>query len=134
MNLEHKPIVCIDFDGVIHSYEFGWQDGEIYGTVVDGFWYWAENAVKHFQLVVFSSRLRNANGAVEIDRWLNKQWDKYCHDTNLIRPMPELQFSYSKPPALVTIDDRAMTFNGDWFDPSLTPEAIGNFTPWMMRK
>lgn len=47
-----------------------------------------------------------------------------------MRPLRLLSFPWSKPPAWLTIDDRAVTFNGKW--PSV--EFIENFKPWNVRE
>lgn len=118
-----KPILCIDFDGVIHSYERGWQDGEIYGTVVPGFLKWAEQAQKLFKLVIYSSRSGAPAGRAAMGRWLEGQgWDGEAI---------ELHMAAEKPPAFLTIDDRCLKFEGrwDWLD----PEHLLEFKPWNVR-
>jgi hypothetical protein len=29
MNLSRKPVLCLDFDGVIHGYQSGWQGANV---------------------------------------------------------------------------------------------------------
>jgi hypothetical protein len=130
-----KPILCIDFDGVIHSYERGWQDGVIYGTVVPGFFEWAEVAKDYFRLVVYSSRSSTEEGVVAMSKWLHDQrsaWRKASDFPN-DKSITEIEFAHSKPPAFLTIDDRALTFNGDWYDDAWWPEKLLAFKPWTNR-
>lgn len=129
---DFKPIICIDFDGVIHSYEKGWQDGVIYGTVVPGFFEWAERAAKQFKLVIYSSRSKTEEGQMAMLRWLIDQrrvWREEggMHETNA--PLG-FEFADQKPAAWLTIDDLAIHFKGDWGAAELSPDAMRAFKPW----
>jgi hypothetical protein len=129
---EFKPTLCIDYDGVIHSYEKGWQDGLIYGTVTPGFFEWAEQAAKQFKLVIYSSRSSTEEGQLAMLGWLIEQRRKWreaggMHETN--EPLG-FEFADKKPAAWLTIDDRAICFRGDWAAPELAPDAMRAFKPW----
>lgn len=139
-----KPTICIDFDGVIHSYEKGWQDGTIYGTIVPGFLEWAAQACKHFKLAVYSSRSKDAESRTSMMLWLHDEAvDQGWHSTpsnnvkvlRLLEPkiaaLVLLEFVHEKPAAWLTIDDRCVRFDGSWDSPLLHPAALLNFKPWM---
>lgn len=131
--MDRKPIICIDFDGVIHSYERGWQNGEIYGTVVPGFFDWVERAKEHFRLVIYSSRSKDEDGVIAMGRWLHDQrraWRIASGFPNDGSEPAELEITHEKPAAFLTIDDRAIRFDGDWSAPDLDPRAMRNFRPW----
>jgi hypothetical protein len=131
-----KPILCIDFDGVVHSYGSGWRDGEIYGNVIPGFFDWAEVAKDHFRLVIYSSRSKTEEGVIAMRKWLHEQRRAWCITSGLPNDGPELteiEFAHEKPPAFLTIDDRALTFNGRWDDAMWRPENLLAFKPWMNR-
>lgn len=117
------PILCVDFDGVIHSYEHGWQGGKIYGTVTDGFFDWLKEAQKFFRVVIYSSRSKDPGGIVDMKRWL-------AHHNGGVVPH-DLEFAAEKPPAFLTIDDRCVRFDGSWS--GLDPNKLREFKPWMMR-
>lgn len=143
-----KPILCIDFDGVIHSYDKGWQDGSIYGDVVSGFFEWMFHASERFKLVVYSSRSKTVEGRHDMAVWIA---DKYilsrkdntykvrvlCPTSNAVSleiGSAVLEFAHEKPPAFLTIDDRAVEFGGRWDSPFLHPQYLAEFKPWNQRE
>lgn len=125
-----KPILCLDFDGVIHSYENGWQNGLIYGDVTPGFFEWLELARFLFKIVIYSSRSKTNEGVKAMSLWLHEKrnaWVKAGGQRHPTEPL-EIEFAHEKPPAFLTIDDRAVQFNGNWdlFD----PHQLRKFKPW----
>lgn len=127
-----KQILALDFDGVVHQYSKGWQDGAIYDDVTPGFFDWALAAADHFRLVIYSSRSKTDEGKTAMREWLSAQSEKWRAERD--HPpvtMLTFEFAHEKPPAWLTIDDRAFCFSGDWSDPILSVEALKAFKPWM---
>ena len=126
-----KPILCLDFDGVIHSYTSGWQGAQnIPDPPVPGALEFLVSAVEHFEVHIFSSRTHQ-DGVIAMYKWLahhlhlagRDERDAYDFATKVIK-WPE-----HKPPAMITIDDRALTFTGEW--PRL--DELLAFKPWNKR-
>lgn len=134
-NKGFRPTICIDFDGVIHSYEKGWQGGLIYGTVVSGFFEWVERVRDDFHLVIYSSRSKDDAGVKAMGVWLHtkrNEWINAGGQRNPSEPL-SIEFAHEKPAAWLTIDDRAIRFSGDWNDPQLSTEAMLAFKPWNVK-
>jgi hypothetical protein len=140
-----KPILCLDFDGVIHSYSSGWKGaGVIPDPPVPGAIPWLLAMLDAgFDVAIFSSRSRNLFGRRAMKRWLAREiaehWQRGSASPSFVECEcwgdaagihRRFSWPWLKPPALMTIDDRALTFNGDWSDPAYTPEAIRAFKPW----
>lgn len=95
--------VCLDFDGVIHSYRSGWQ-GET--VIPDPPIHGVRDAInrlrRRYRVVVHSARGKSEEGCQAIRDWLARndiEVDEVCAH---------------KPPAFVYVDDRAIPFTGDW--------------------
>lgn len=116
MEEQRKPILVLDFDGVLHSYKSGWKGAEVVvDEPVEGAQEFCRAAQEHFTVVIFSSRCDQKSGIEAIVDWLFK-W-KFPAD---------IQVTWRKPAAHVTLDDRAVTFTGHW--PSI--ESLLAFVPW----
>lgn len=132
-----KPILCLDFDGVLHSYTSGWQGAHfIPDPPVPGAMAFLIEAHKSFELHIFSSRSNQEGGLLAmkswLEYWMRKEygWDK---GTEAVATgngaLNSIQWPTVKPSAFVTIDDRALTFTGEW--PSI--ESLRAFKPWNKR-
>jgi hypothetical protein len=127
-----KPTLCVDFDGVIHFYERGWQGGLIYGIVTPGFFEWAQRAQDHFKLVIYSSRSKDREMLIAMHDWIVEQslvWvEMQEHGSTL--SVADFEFACEKPAAWLTIDDRAICFQGDWCALELSTDRMLAFKPW----
>jgi len=122
-----KPILCLDFDGVIHRYDSGWKGADIIpDPPVDGALAFMLHALQHFDVVIFSSRSNQPGGLNAMKGWLREEADGIWYESPNGPGLESVRFVTEKPAAFVTIDDRALTFNGTWPD----VEALKNFTPW----
>lgn len=130
----NKPILALDFDGCIHRYSKGWQDGSIYDDVVPGFFEWAAEAAQVFTLVIVSSRSATPEGRAAIREWLTSQ-ASLAGPAGCADLAAEIVIQAEKPPAFLTIDDRCVRFYGDWLlDPVLKPTTLRRFKPWTQRE
>ena len=128
-----KPILCLDFDGVIHSYTSGWKGAHIISDPpVPGTAEFIMEAANHFEIHIHSSRSKNIRG-----RWAMQAYirDLLGH-APAIEPSKydflyeQIQYPWFKPSASVTIDDRALTFTGEW--PLIA--TLKGFKPWNKKK
>ena len=144
---KRRPILCIDFDGVIHGYQSGWKGAHIIpDPPVPGAIPYLLTALDSFEVAIFSSRSRNLRGRWAMQRWLAKaiahHWEGGGNEPSLTECecwgdaagiWRKFSWPWFKPSALMTIDDRALTFNGDWTSPEYQAGAIRSFKPWNKR-
>lgn len=128
-----KPILCVDFDGVIHSYTSGWKGAEVIpDPPVPGALKWLWECVPFFNVNVYSSRSKDEVARIAMHYWMCSH---SAEEFGIHHPMAGRQqgpypisFAHEKPAAFLTIDDRALCFKGK-FD-ALDPAKLLMFKPW----
>jgi hypothetical protein len=100
-----RRTICLDFDGVLHSYRSGWCGAEV---IPDPPIHGTREAIarlrEQYRVAILSSRCHTAEGRKAVVNWLahhNIEVDEVCEH---------------KPPAHVYVDDRAVRFHGNWDD------------------
>ena len=114
--MKYKPTVIIDFDGVIHSYMSGWVSPTVISDPpVEGIKEAIQELREHYKVVVVSTR-SYATGGIQAMKEYLELYDIVVDD-----------ITGEKPPAIVQIDDRAITFDGN---PKTLLEKVKGFKPW----
>lgn len=116
--------IAVDFDGVIHSYEKGWQDGSIYGVANVEVIKWMHEKMRNgYAVYIHTSR-----NPWQVSRWMKKQYPWFgpmaedCCGGTPVMVVPFwkkfwnrddfLGVSRRKLPAIIYIDDRGFKFEG----------------------
>lgn len=119
-----KPILCVDFDGVLHSYTSGWTSlNNIRDPPVPGAMDFLREAVNHFRVMIYSSRSRDVTGIAAMRDWLLRYAEE---EHSYFAWVHQIEWPTEKPAAFVSLDDRALTFTGTFPD----METLLNFKPW----
>jgi 5'(3')-deoxyribonucleotidase len=117
--MDRKKTIAIDFDGVIHAYSRGWEDGVIYDEPMAG----ARDAIRQlaekYEVVVFTARdCIDEDGDVIWD-WLEKHgFKEYVSEV-----------TSRKPAAWAYIDDRAIRFE-NWHQAMGDVQALDPADTW----
>jgi hypothetical protein len=118
--------IAVDFDGVIHAYSKGWQDGSIYDEPMPGAIVGLTRLMQSYAVFVHTTR-----DAKKVARWIEQQTGYGIECTTQIHWLPWrrtfwnrqglLLVTNRKLPAIAYIDDRAIRFES--WDQSLTDLA-----------
>lgn len=116
--------IGVDFDGVIHQYDRGFQGGECYGKPVEGafsnLWLLHKRGLQPF---IFTTRADEKIYVEEMRRWFG-EWLPIKHNTHKFRGaeleeveefFEEIEITNIKKGAIAYIDDRAIRFT-NWSD------------------
>jgi hypothetical protein len=112
----------------LHSYTSGWKGAAVVpDPPVPGAIAFLREAVKHFRVAIFSSRSGQPGGITAMCEWLGYHvLDQRTADDEVLSWASAIEWPTEKPAAMVTLDDRAITFTGTW--PAM--EALLAFKPW----
>jgi hypothetical protein len=143
--MPRKLTICLDFDGVVHAYTSGWKGASIIpdGPVPGAISMIMKYLDAGFIVAIYSSRSKSLFGRRAMRRWLARHiandWayggesasyaECECRG-DAAALVDKLSWPWFKPAAFITIDDRCLTFDGNWNNPRYSPEKVRGFKTW----
>lgn len=123
-----KPILCLDFDGVCHSHKSGWRGIDVIpDPPVPGLFEFLAEAKWQFDIQIYSSRSSEKAGREAMFHWFKKHMNAWRQEKKRGElSIFDIYFPDTKPSAFISIDDRAITFTGEWPD----VDDLKAFKPW----
>lgn len=136
-----RPVIAVDFDGVLHIYDGNWSPGLIQGPAVPGAMKWLGEIylTNRCDIAITSARSRYLTGRWAMKRWLREHlifefgymagpdtWDPLA-----LEVFDSIKWPWFKPGALIYLDDRAIQFQGPQAWPTI--DEIFAFKPWNKR-
>lgn len=131
-----KKTICVDFDGVLHSYVSGWKGATtIPDPPVPLAMEWLADMSNHYIIAIYSARSACKGGIEAIREWVRHHMHHYigviCGFEDAAESitrdiLSRLNFPTEKPQAIMYIDDRAFCFRGTF----PTNLEIEHFKPW----
>lgn len=100
--------IAVDFDGVIHAYSLGWQDGRIYDEPVPGAFSAIEQLLHDYAVIIFTTR-----SPIQVADWLSGHGFPVtvCNpDSEFWNDQTQILVTNRKYPAFAYIDDRGIRF------------------------
>ena len=110
-NIKIKKTILIDLDGVLNEY-VGNFDEKIIPPIKKGAYSFIKKLAKYYNIKIYTTRNK-----ILVSKWLiNNKLDNYISDVTNIKELASLY-----------VDDRCITFNGNYKD---LLNTIINFKPW----
>ncbi len=134
MTKSRRQTICVDFDGVLHSYTSGWKGAAtIPDPPVPGAIQWLTALTDVYDVVVCSSRARVPWGWLAIRCWLAREMFRYwgAHPVVADDALARIKVQARKPKAIVYVDDRAWRFDGKHFP---SPGELATHRPWCAKE
>lgn len=128
---EFKKTVCLDFDGVVHSYKSGWKGVDIIpDPIVDGaIAFMLTMLAAGWRVAIHSTRSHQPEGMRAMANWLRRESGNAWYESPGGPGIEDIVFVEEKPPAILYIDDRGFHFEGTF--PTL--EFMENFKSWVQK-
>ena len=119
----NRPVIAVDFDGVIHGYSEGWKDGSIYDEPMPGCKNALDILAKKYYILIWSTR--NYDRVIKGEAQSNQVEDIKAYLEKYQISYDEIYTDPNKPMCELFIDDNAYRFDKDWFQTLVDIEKLG---------